>query len=183
MARQKRQQGQVATWIDVLPPGGLDVLNDLPGFRMRDFAQQHQRHIRLLHYQLSEEGGEGVLALRGGGPSVPAPVTAERWDFNQEQGKVLKSPHYLIHTTISDPEVLERLPQVLEGAYAQYQSFCENPQPNKPMRCYVFAKRSEWAEFTARHTGMDASIYLQITRGGYTIGDWFVSYYVGDWTI
>ena len=33
---------------------------------------------------------------------------------------------------------------------------------------------------TARHTGMDAAIYLQITRGGYTIGDWFVSYYVGE---
>jgi hypothetical protein len=69
---------------------------------------------------------------------------------------------------------------VLEGAYAQYQAFVIGPQQVKPMRCYVFAKRTEWAQFTAQHTGADAAIYLQITRGGYTIGDWFVSYFVGE---
>src|SRR5439155_864556 len=93
------------------------------------------------------------------GPAAAAPVSVERWDYSpQQQGKLLKTPHYLIYTTITDTDVLARLPQVLEGAYAQYQSFVEGPQsPNKPMRCYVFAKRGEWAEFTARHTGPDAS--------------------------
>ena len=127
-------------------------------------------------------GGGGGGGGRGQwtGPSAPAPISVERWDYNQQPGKLIKTSHYLIHTTITDPDALQRLPQVMEGAYAQYQSFVINPQPNKPMRCYVFAKRTEWAEFTARHTGMDASIYLQITRGGYTIGDWFVSYFVGE---
>src|SRR5689334_2923145 len=114
------------------------------------------------------------------GPSAKAPVTVDDWADNAPFGKVLKTPHYAIHTTITDAEVLDKLPQVLEGAYGQYQAFVIGPQQTKPMDCYVFAKRSEWAQFTAQHTGADAAIYLQITRGGYTIGDWFVSYYVGE---
>lgn len=115
------------------------------------------------------------------GPAAPSPVEAEPWAHSMSPGKILKTQHYAIHTTISDPDVLRRLPQVLEGAYAQYQAFATAPQSGRgPMKCYVFAKRGEWADFTARHTGADAAVYLQITRGGYTIGDWFVSYYVGD---
>jgi hypothetical protein len=86
-----------------------------------------------------------------------------------------------MHTTVSDPAVLSKLPQVMEGAYAQYQSLAGNlPASDRPMDCYVFAKRDQWAGFTQQHTGADASIYLQITRGGYAVRDWFVSYYVGE---
>ena len=114
------------------------------------------------------------------GPQTPAAVSSEPWDFNDKPARVLKTPHYLIHTTIDDEEVLDRLPQVMEGAYAQYQRFAQAPETSRPMKCYVFRRRGEWAAFTSRNTGSDAAIYLQITRGGYTIGDWFVSYYVGD---
>jgi hypothetical protein len=115
------------------------------------------------------------------GPDQPVPVAVDKWQFGQREGKVLKTPHYLVHTTISDPQVLQRLPQVLEGAYAQYQSFAAATMSNsRPMKCYVFSRRGEWAEFTSKNTGADAAIYLQITRGGYTIGDWFVSYFVGE---
>jgi hypothetical protein len=115
------------------------------------------------------------------GPTAAAKVSVEQWSFGDRPGQILKTQHYLIHTTISDEEVLHKLPQMLEGAYQQYQMFVSAPMRGSgPMRCYIFARRSEWAEFTRQHTGADAAIYLQITRGGYTIGDWFVSYYVGD---
>jgi hypothetical protein len=114
------------------------------------------------------------------GPEKPAVVSEDAWTYNKEAAKALKTPHYLVYTTITEPEVLTKLPQVLEGAYGEYQAFAVAAPTDKPMNCYVFGKRSEWAEFTSRHTGADAAIYLQITRGGYTIGDWFVSYYVGD---
>ena len=107
------------------------------------------------------------------GPAAATPVGTEEWQYANRSGKVLKTPHYLIHTTVTDPMVLDRLPQVMEGAYARYR------ESDTPMRCYVFGKRDEWADFTQKHTGADASVYLQITRGGYTVGDWFVSYYVG----
>jgi hypothetical protein len=48
------------------------------------------------------------------------------------------------------------------------------------MKCYVFARRFEWNEFTRQHTGDDASIYLKINRGGYTVRDWYVAYFIGD---
>ena len=35
-------------------------------------------------------------------------------------------------------------------------------------------------DFTRKHTGLDSSVYLQISRGGYTIHDWYVAYYIGD---
>jgi hypothetical protein len=114
------------------------------------------------------------------GPATAAPVKTAPWQYNQAPGTVLETAHYQVHTTIKNEDVLARLPQVLEGAYGQYQDFAVAPPSGKPLKCYVFGKRSEWADFTARNTGNDAAIYLQITRGGYCIGDWFVSYYVGD---
>ena len=128
-------------------------------------------------------GCSSERATQWTGPSAPASVTVDKWSYTPDvPGTLLRTSHYLIHTTITDNDALEKLPQVMEGAYAQYESFVPpNAQASiKPMRCYVFGKRGEWAEFTARNTGNDAAIYLQITRGGYTIGDWFVSYYVGD---
>ena len=48
------------------------------------------------------------------------------------------------------------------------------------MECYLFQYRNEWAKFTERHTGADAPIYLQINRGGYTFGDKYVAFFIGD---
>jgi NADH-quinone oxidoreductase subunit B len=45
---------------------------------------------------------------------------------------------------------------------------------------YVFAERDQWAEFTREHTGADAHLYLQINNGGYTIGDRYVAYDIGQ---
>jgi hypothetical protein len=127
--------------------------------------------------------GASGSSARGGewtGPSAESPVKRVRWDYQNAPGVILETAHYQIHTTIDDEAVLKGLPQVLEGAYTQYQDFAVAPPSGKPLKCYVFGKRSEWADFTQKNTGSDAAIYLQITRGGYCIGDWFVSYYVGE---
>ena len=115
------------------------------------------------------------------GPAAASPVTTDEVGVQQVRPASSSRPRTTRSTRRStDEDVLERLPQVLEGAYAQYQNFAVTTPSSKPMKCYVFGKRGEWAEFTWRNTGNDAAIYLQITRGGYCIGDWFVSYYVGD---
>lgn len=70
---------------------------------------------------------------------------------------------------------------VMEDAHEQYRKFCPPlPENTRPLRCYVFAQRGEWASFTSRNTGADAPIYLQIGRGAYTVDDWFVAYWLGD---
>ena len=54
------------------------------------------------------------------------------------------------------------------------------PLSDEPLQCYLFKDRPEWAVFTKSRTGSAANIYLQIGRGGYTVGDWYVAYFVGD---
>ena len=114
------------------------------------------------------------------GPQAVTPAKATDWTFGQEKGKVLETRHYRIHTTIKDEEVLELLPQVMEGALTLYQSIAPDVKvSDRPMDCYIFRWRSEWDEYTQRYTGADAKIYLQIRSGGYSVGDRYVAYYIG----
>jgi hypothetical protein len=115
------------------------------------------------------------------GLSAPARVETQPWLFQGKPARVLLTDHYAIHTTITDQTFLQSLAQLMEGAYAQYRALTPAVPPSDHLLdCYVFAQRSEWARFTAEHTGDDAAVYLQINRGGYTRRDWFVAYYIGD---
>ena len=123
--------------------------------------------------------GRGPGALVG--PDGAARLRSEPWAYGQRPGQRVRSPHYLIHTTIDDPEVVNALGQVMEGAFAQYRRIAPDaPVTNRPMECYLFQYRNEWAAFTERNTGDDAPIYLQINRGGYTFGDRYVAFFIGD---
>jgi hypothetical protein len=89
--------------------------------------------------------------------------------------RTITTAHYLIHTTIDDPAATADLARVLEAAYVQYCRLAP-PAPAvtaepRPLEFWVFADRVQWAQFTQAHTGDDAPKYLQINRGGYTLGD------------
>ncbi len=115
------------------------------------------------------------------GPTVPGSVCSEPWIFQGTLARTVRTDNYAIHTTITDTDFLESLAQLMEGAYVQYRGLTPGVTPSpRPMDCYVFAQRSEWAQFTSAHTGQDAAVYLQINRGGYTRLDWFVAYYMGE---
>jgi hypothetical protein len=105
----------------------------------------------------------------------------DAWAFEGAPGRKVNTEHYTIHTTIDDPRIQQTLATVMEGALVQYQQFTPGLRVSpRPMECYVFAKRSEWAEFTRDKTGMDAAVYLQINRGGYTVRDWYVAYLISE---
>lgn len=111
------------------------------------------------------------------GPTAPVKVTAAPWRYGDAPGYILSTPHYTIHTTIQDKELARKITQLLEAGYHQYQQFTPGIDlSNKPMDCYIFANREQWADFTAKNTGATAKVYLQINRGGYTVRDWFVAY-------
>ena len=108
-------------------------------------------------------------------------LTVEPWTFDGKPAHIVRTDHYLIHTTIADAEFLESLSQVMEGSLQLYQRLTPNVTLSpRPLECYVFSRRPEWAKFTQQHTGADAAIYLQINRGGYTVRDWYVAYFIGD---
>jgi hypothetical protein len=115
------------------------------------------------------------------GPSAPAAVSFQPWIFSGRAARTIRTEHYALHTTITDNDFCQSLPQLMEGAYGQYRLLTPGVTPSaRPMDCYIFAQRPEWAQFTTAHTGQDAAVYLQINRGGYTRLDWFVAYYIGD---
>jgi hypothetical protein len=118
-------------------------------------------------------------ALLNGG--LPVPKTISPWTFDGRPARLVTTQHYALHTTLDDEDLIDRLAQVMEGAFKQYQQLAPVAQvSDNPMDCYIFSLRTQWAKFTEQHTGADAEIYLQINRGGYTIRDWYVAYFIGD---
>jgi hypothetical protein len=123
--------------------------------------------------------GCGTAAPRAAGR--PALVSLQKLAIAGSTGTQISSPHYEIFTTIQDDQVLNRVGQVMEGALTQYHSLAPDiPLTDRPMDCYLFDNRGEWAAFTKSHAGQDSEIYLRVNRGGYTIGDWYVAYWIGD---
>jgi len=130
-----------------------------------------------------------VTCLAGCAPSAvsnrgieqPALVSFQKLSIEGSAGTRISTPHYQIYSTIEDDQVLHRVAQVMEGALAQYRELAPNiPLSDHPMDCYLFESRDQWAAFTKSHTGEDAAIYLRVNRGGYTVGDWYVAYWIGD---
>ena len=116
-----------------------------------------------------------------GGPDRPAALRTGEWSFGGEPGRRVVSDHYVIYTTIEDEELVGDVAQVMEGALSQYRTLVPDLSVSqRPMECYLFRYRNEWAQFTERRTGADAAVYLQIRSGGYTVRDWYVSYFIGD---
>ncbi|MGH7176728.1 MAG: hypothetical protein ACREJC_05050, partial [Tepidisphaeraceae bacterium] len=111
----------------------------------------------------------------------PAPAKLEPWTFESHPGHIARTNHYAIHTTIEDDDLVQTLAIVMEAAHSKYQQFAPGSATSTaPLDCFVFSRRSEWARFTEQNTGADAALYLQINRGGYTVRDWFVAYFVGN---
>ena len=120
-------------------------------------------------------------SVGGSGPAELAPVRLEPWTLQGIPARRVITPHYVIYSTLPNDEFLESMGQLMEGALGQYQRLAPMAPPTeRPMECYLFATRPQWARFTQEKTGQDASVYLQINRGGYTVRDWFVAYWLGD---
>src|SRR5438552_11094838 len=88
------------------------------------------------------------------GPHALQPVNYDSWNFHDHAGQTLHTTHYVIHTTIDNKEFLNRLAQVMEGSYTQYQKLAPLADAsNAPMQCFVFDRRPEWVAVTREHPG------------------------------
>ena len=117
------------------------------------------------------DSGRGTLAT----------VRVEPWSYEGEPGRRVVTPHYVVYATVNNDEFLESIGQLMEGALAEYRRLAPGvADSDRRMECYLFATRPQWARFTREKTGEDAAVYLQINRGGYTVRDWFVAYFMGD---
>ncbi|MFN4243165.1 MAG: hypothetical protein ACK4PI_08000 [Tepidisphaerales bacterium] len=119
-------------------------------------------------------------------PATSFRVEREPWSYTLATGQtvpgwVLTSPNYRLHTTLTNTAVAERLIRTLEAGLIAYRDVAPTSAPTTtPMEAWIFAERRHWMDFTRRTTGADARLYLQITRGGYAVGDRFVSYFTAE---
>ena len=116
------------------------------------------------------------------GPLLGSDEHEEAWVFpHSDSARKLITPHYVLYTTIENDDIVQKLGQLMEGSFERYQEVVPGLRlTDKPLECYLFENRKQWAQFTQARAGDDARIYLRINRGGYTAGDVYVAYFIGD---
>ena len=126
-------------------------------------------------------GGFGVGCASPGPAVPPVPVYGEPWPEQGGAAQKLVTDHYVVYSTLDDRELAESVARLMEGALAQYAALAPAfPLCDGRMECYLFQSRDQWVAFTESRTGSKADMYLQINRGGYTVRDWYVAYFIGD---
>jgi hypothetical protein len=116
------------------------------------------------------------------GPVSLSGISVEPWSYPRiGVGHLIRTSHYQIYTTVDDADFYSGAAQIMEGALTQYQALAPTVHLSPtPMDCYIFANRSQWSHWTEHLAGINAHVYLLINRGGYTIGDTYVAYLVGE---
>lgn len=100
---------------------------------------------------------------------TPVQYTSEAWPFGKTQGLKLTTPHYVIYTTLTEPVLVEALPDFTEKAYANYRGLVPPiAEPQEKMEVYFFQTRGQWTGFTKKFTGPRAATFLKIRNGGYS---------------
>lgn len=86
--------------------------------------------------------------------------------------RLYRSSHHLLYTTLDEPTRIAGIISTLEAAYDECVAITGvRPSADAvPQSVFVFAHRSEWEAFTRARAGAAAGTYLQLDRGGYTLG-------------
>lgn len=110
----------------------------------------------------------------------PAVKGVEVWTNPYGPGLTFRTKNYTVYTTLLEPLMLRQIPAFLESAYKAYQS--QLPRPlvkGQPLEVYLFDTRSQWEQFTRHTAGADATVYMRIQRGAYTLNGIVVAYNIG----
>jgi len=105
--------------------------------------------------------------------------TVTDWSFRGNEGKLLMSDAWNIHTTIEYEHIVEMLPDFYSALIERYMtSFGELPFPEKPLDVFLFADESQWQKKLDEILGREARQWFKLGRGGVTINGTAVLYYL-----
>lgn len=106
-------------------------------------------------------------------------ITRDEWVFGSDDGVLLITPNYRIHTTMRGSGFLDMLPEFMEEAVQHYTSALGGlPLPRESMNTYLFQRRNQWEDKTRELLPRQADTYLKLGRGGYSTRGNAVLYYI-----
>lgn len=109
----------------------------------------------------------GCQAGRSGGSVA---FEREPWQFGGHPGTRLLTEHYDIRTTVTDENVLETIPHVVEAAHDYYTDLLPPARTvDERLPLYLFERRTEWTRFTDMTFPPEVATRLKRVRnGGYS---------------
>lgn len=120
------------------------------------------------------------LASRATGSPRAVIVSEEAWTYAGRTGRIITTPHFRIHTTVTRSLLLDRVPGFAELALASYRSALGPlPEPGARLDTFVMNTRQQWESMTRTIAGRQAETYLRIPRGGFALGGKGVYYDIG----
>ena len=107
-------------------------------------------------------------------------IDEEPWTYAGREGRVITTPHFRLHTTVTRSLLLERAPNFIEIALASYRTVLgELPEPGARLDTFLMGSRPQWESITRAVAGEQSETYLRIPRGGFALGGKGVYYDIG----
>lgn len=101
------------------------------------------------------------------------------WRFAGADGQIITTPHYLIYTTLTDPQIVDKLMIFAEQSLEHYISqLADLPKPSGKLEIYLFQERQQWEAKTRQILPIQAETFLSLGRGGFTTRGRSVLYYI-----
>ncbi len=106
-------------------------------------------------------------------PPLGTPTRVQSWSFLGEPGRRIETPRWDIRTTIDEPLLHIRLPEVLEaGLDGMCELFVvdgqELPPPREPMITCLLGDRRQWSNMATLLLPQHAEAMQSLGRGGFT---------------
>lgn len=97
--------------------------------------------------------------------------SSEPWAFAGATGKMIRTKHYRVFTTVRDAVVVQRAPLFLEVAIGHYRTALGDlPAPPIRLDTFLMANRPQWTRLTLELLGREGERYTSIPRGGFATG-------------
>jgi len=135
--------------------------------------------------------GSALLPSGCSSSSTPTPTTRaapvqrfvaarERWSYQGNDGWTYYTPGATIRTTISDRQLLIRIPAFVELSQIHARTALTTlPPTTDPVDTYFLGSRRQWETMTKKLLKDRAGVYLSIERGGFSVGTTGVYYDLG----
>ncbi len=113
----------------------------------------------------------------------PDVESIEDWTYDGDKGLIIRTPHFRIYTTQTEPILITRLPGFLEAAMNHYRTALPSaaanaaggtmqplPPPAIKLDTFVMRTRMQWERLTKQLLADKSGPYLRIPRGGFAYG-------------